>query len=73
MEYLGLLFEFLFLAIAVYLYLFATGKIKSKDATLQAKADRFRKDNGRWLKIMALAVMAIMTLNLTIHIAQILK
>lgn len=72
MEYLGLLLEFLFLGIAVYLYLFASGRLKSKDAQLQAKADRFRKDNGGWLRIMSLAVMAIMTLNIVIHIMQII-
>ena len=73
MEYLGLLLEFIFLAIAIYLYLFSTGRLKSKNAELQAKADRFRKENGGWLRILSLALMAIMTLNIVIHISQLIS
>lgn len=70
MEFLGLLFEFIFLAIGVYMYLFAIGKLQSKDSALQQKAEKFRKENAGWMRIMGLALAAIMTVNIFLHLMQ---
>jgi hypothetical protein len=72
MEYLGLIFEIIFLAIGVYLYLFVRGFIKQKDPKKQAKMDDFRKENGWWLRLAAIALIAVMTLNVALHIQQLL-
>lgn len=72
MDYLGLLFEFIFLGIGIYLYLFVRGFIKQKDPDKQAKMDEFRKQNGWWLRMAAIALMAVMTLNIAMHIRDLL-
>lgn len=68
MEYLGLLFELLLLGIAIYLYLFATGRLKAKTETAQTKAEQFRKDNQNWLKYGSLLLMAILSIEIVLHI-----
>ena len=70
MEYFGLLVEFLFLCLGLYLYLFAVGKVKSGDEAAQKKAEAFRQKNMIWLRPAALALTAIMAVNLYIHIRQ---
>ena len=70
MELIGLIFELVFLGIGVYLYLFAIGKLKTEDQTLQEKANTFRKQNGRWLRILALAMIALMLIEITLHLNQ---
>ena len=70
MEYLGLAFEFVFLGMGIYLYLFAAGKLSSKNKKLSDKSEEFRKENGGWLRIASLALMAIMLINIISHIMQ---
>ena len=72
MEFVGLFFEFLFLAFGGYVYLFSIGKMKVKDANKQAKAEAFRKENASWMRIASIALIAIMLVNIYIHIVQIL-
>ncbi|KAA3640067.1 MAG: hypothetical protein DWQ02_02635 [Bacteroidetes bacterium] len=72
MEYLGLFFELLILAFAVYLYMFATGRIEAKTEEAQQRADAFRKSNGGWLRILSLALAAIMLVNVLLHIMQLM-
>ncbi len=71
MEYLGLIFEFLFLGAGVYLYLFSSGKLSSKNIAISEKSEQFRKTNGGWLRILSLALMAVMIINILLHIQQI--
>lgn len=73
MEYLGLFFEFLFLALGVYLYLFAIGKISSKDPQARRRAEEFRQRNGRWIRLLSLALIAIMIVNIYLHILQLAR
>ena len=73
MEYLGLLVEILLLAAGVYLYLFSRGLVKMKDTKAEEKAAAFRNQNGTWLRIAALALVAIMFLNLILHISQLIN
>ena len=70
MEYAGLLFEFLFLFLGIYLYLFSIGKFSSKNAEVSKKSEAFRKENKGWMRILALALIAIMMVNIYIHLMQ---
>jgi len=72
MEYLGLFVELIFILGGIYLYLFSTGRIKGKNTKVNEKSETFRKENGGWLKILSLALVAIMTVNFVIHLMQIL-
>lgn len=72
MEYLGLLFEILILVFAVYLYLFSKGKIKAKTPEGQVKAEKFRKDNETWMRLLSLALAAIMVMNIFLHLKQLM-
>ena len=73
MEFAGLFFEIIFLVFGIYLYLFSRGRLKAKDPNTQAKAEAFRKNNATWLRLAALAIVAIMTLNIFVHLSQILS
>lgn len=73
MEYLGLLLEFLFLAVGVYLYLFALGRLPVKDEKARQNAEAFRLKNGWWIRLAALALMAVMSVNIFFHIRQLLS
>lgn len=70
MEYIGLILEIVFLLFGVYVYLFAIGKTKAKDAASQQRAEAFRKSNGWWLRLASLALVAIMLINIIVHIQQ---
>jgi hypothetical protein len=70
MEYLGLIFELLILGFAVYLYLFATGRVQAKTEEAQKRADAFRESNAGWLRILSLALAAIMLVNVLLHLKQ---
>lgn len=69
MEFVGLFIELLLLGMATYLYLYASGRIKAKDAEMQKKADDFRKNNS-WMRILALFFMAVMVVNIVMHLLQ---
>ena len=64
MSYLGILFEILLFALGVYLYLFARGVIQVKDPERAARAEQFRSENATWMRLLGLALAAIMLLNL---------
>ncbi len=68
MEYLGLILEFIFLGIGIYFYLFSIGKINSKNPEAQKKADAFRQGNQRWLRLLSLALIALMSVEIILHI-----
>lgn len=70
MDFVGLLFEIIFLGVGVYLYLFARGKISFSNPKTRENAARFRKSNASWLRILALALVAIMSLNVAVHLVQ---
>jgi hypothetical protein len=72
MEYIGLLFELIFFAIGFFSYRFAMGKIRFS-ASQQPAADSFRKENGGWMRILGLALTAIMSIEIVLHIFQLFK
>ena len=73
MDYLGLLIELLFLAMGVYIYLFSIGRLRSGDEQVQKRADEFRRRNGGWMRIGALLLIAMMAVNITLHIMQLVN
>lgn len=72
MEYLGLFVELMLLLAGVYLYLFAIGRLKFKEEATRRKAEQFRTNNGTWLRYAALALTAIMIINIIAHIGQLM-
>lgn len=68
MQWMALLFDVFFFALGVYLYLFSSGII----AAHSPAAERWRKDNGRWVRYLALAMAAIFGLNLLLSLKMLL-
>ncbi len=66
MEYIGLLVEIIFLALGIYVYLFSRGLIQFNDPGDKAKA--FMTENRTLLRILSLALIAIMGLNVVLHL-----
>lgn len=64
MDYIGLFFEIIFFCAGIALYLFATGRMKFSNFEAEAKAAKIRRENGSMLRILSLAVVAIMFLNM---------
>ncbi len=64
---IGLIFEAAILAMATYVYLFATGIIKPKSREGQQKQQSFIQQNNRIVRILALAIMAITTINIMLR------
>lgn len=73
MEYIGLIIEILFLGLGIYLYLFSIGQLNSADPKAQERASEFRNRNGSWLRIASLGLIAIMLINVILHIQQLLS
>jgi len=71
MDYIGLVFEVIFLGIGIYLYMFARGFLKSANPDLQKRAEDFRLRNQRWLRPLAIAIIAIMAMNIFLHLKEI--
>ena len=72
MEYIGLLFEIAFLLLGIFVYRLSTGKMKVSDAQ-RPMMERFIKENGNIMRILSLALMAIMSIELALHIFQLIK
>ena len=72
MDILGLIFECIFLGIGFFLYLYSRGRIKITTHTSDAKAEAFRQKNAGWLRIMSLLLMAIMSLEIVLHIRDLI-
>ena len=73
MDYLGLFFEIIFLVAGIYLYLFSRGMVAPKDPKVRANAEKFRDANAGWMRILSLLLVAIMTVNIVIHVMQIFE
>lgn len=72
MEFLGILVELLLFGVGVYLYLFARGIVSIKDPERKEKAEAFREQNAGWMRLLGLALAAIMGLNLALHLQSLL-
>ena len=72
MEYTGLLFEIFFLFAGVYLYLFAIGKVTTSNPDKKEQSEAFREKNKGWLRYAALALVAMMLVNIVLHVKELL-
>ncbi len=70
MDYAGLLFEIFFLFAGVYLYLFAIGKVSTPNPEKKAQSEAFREKNKGWLRYAAMALVAIMLVNIVLHLKE---
>lgn len=52
---------------AIYLYLYSAGILNMKKFRNPKEAESFRKDTGRWLRPLSLALAAIMFVNLVLR------
>lgn len=73
MEYTGLIIEILIFGVGFYLYLFSIGKVNSGNDEVQKKGHEFRRENAGWLRILSLALMAIMLVNIVTHVMDMMK
>ena len=72
MDYIGLFFELILLTAGIYLYLFAIGRLRFRDPAAAKKAEAFRTANGSWLRLAALALTAVMIINIIVHLRQLM-
>lgn len=72
-NYIGLFTEIAFFCAGIYLYLFVIGRIKFNSFEAEAKAAKIRKDNGTALRILSLAVVAIMSMNIYLSIRDLMQ
>lgn len=70
MDVFGLVVEVLLLALGVYLYLFARGVVRVKRPDLAERAEAFREQNATWMRLLGLALAAIMLLNVVLHLSE---
>ncbi len=73
MEYVGLVLEILFLALGIYIYLFAKGFWTVSDPEKHAKAEAFRLKNAGWMRLLSIALIAIMTFEIILHIRDLMQ
>ena len=69
MELAGLIFEILFLVVGILVYRMSTGKMKVHEMQRPAM-ERFVKENGRIMRILSLALIAMMTFEIFLHVIQ---
>ncbi len=69
MEFLGFLFECVFCYIGWWIYRFSLGKIKFSPKR-QAQMEAMRRENQTLLRLGGLAIMAMMILEIGLHIIQ---
>ncbi|THH41273.1 hypothetical protein [Neolewinella litorea] len=69
----GLLIELLLLAVGVYLYLFARGLISFGSPESRARAEAFRADNATWMRLLGLALAALMLVNVVLHVRDLVQ
>lgn len=70
MEFIGLLFELLLLFAGVYLYRLSMGRVNTNDQQLKEKSDDFLSKNRSLIRIGSLLLMAVMTVNIILHLLQ---
>ncbi|OAV45386.1 hypothetical protein [Lewinella sp. 4G2] len=66
----GLIIEVVLFASGLYLYLFARGIVKLSDSEVGQRARAFRDENSTWMRLLGLALAAIMALNIFAHFTE---
>lgn len=67
---LSLIIQIAFFAIGLYLYLFGRGLVSFGKPEARARAEAFRKDNATWMRLLGLALAAIMAMNVFFHVKE---
>lgn len=62
----SLLIQGAFFLIGVYLYLFARGFIRFGSEEVKARSEAFRQENKGWMRLLGLALAAIMLMNIVL-------
>jgi len=68
MQVASLVIELLLFGLGLYLYLFAIGQVRAKNPEAQKKMNDFRSQNSGWMRYGGLALMAIMLVNIVLHV-----
>jgi hypothetical protein len=71
-SWIGLVLELLFLGLGVYVYLFARGFVGVGGGEAGERAETFRRDNATWMRILGLALAALMAVNVALHLGELL-
>ncbi|NJC24787.1 hypothetical protein [Neolewinella antarctica] len=69
---IGLILEIVLFAAGVYLYLFARGAIKFSNAEAKARTTEFREENKTWMRLLGLALAAVMAINIVVHLTELI-
>ncbi|TXF90382.1 hypothetical protein FUA23_06220 [Neolewinella aurantiaca] len=69
---ISLIIEIALLAIGIYIYLFARGLVRMGKPEARARAEAFRQENGTWLRLLGLALAAIMAMNVMFHVRELM-
>ena len=72
MDIIGLLFEFVFLAFGIGVYLYAIGKYRPAGTEARQQAEAFRVKNHWWLRLGSLLLVALMAVNIYLHIVDLM-
>jgi hypothetical protein len=72
MELAGLVFEIIFLVVGIFVYQLSTGKMRVHEMQRPAM-QRFVKENGRIMRILSLALIAMMTFEIFLHLIQLFR
>lgn len=72
MGYAGLVIELLFLAFGIYIYLLSRGFVKFGNAETRKRTEEFLTNNASWMRLLALALIAVMSLNVFLHLRDLL-
>lgn len=72
MQVASLVIEVLLFGLGLYLYLFAIGQVRTKDAEVQKKMNDFRSQNKGWMRYGGLALMAVMLVNIVLHVRELM-
>ncbi len=69
---LGLVIELLLFACGVYLYLYARGIVRPGSGEARERAEVFRRDNATWMRLLGLALAALMLVNVALHLGDLM-
>ena len=71
-EIIGLVFYLIFLGTGVITYAFSRGLWYPPNPEIRQSAEAFRKKNASWLRIGAIAIIAIMSLNIYLSLKELI-
>lgn len=67
-NFASLIIQLIFFGIGTYLYLFSRGLIKFGTEEVRERSEAFRKENATWMRLLGLALAAIMLMNIVLQL-----